>query len=491
MNTKNIFIQAFSLIVLLLSGCEKENITKDERFLKVDVSSSITFLAKDNVAQQIEVVTNLEQWNVVSDKAWCQVLKTEKGFTVTAADNMLLETQNATITISGDGVSPILLSVMQAAKSAGTKYAFDVPDFSESNVYKVLAGTNCIAEVVREYLYLENQLDVQVVTVYLTDKNGVADLSKGFVTQITQKGSLDNSKLVGGSITFDKKKNAISLFTNGNQESQNSISIDIEKSSINFANAGELVNTAKLQPDRVVDIEGNTYPIAKIGTQYWMAENLKTTKYNDGHSIMHAPEASQWNKAADNRAGAYCVPMNNPDNKKVYGLLYNAYAMGYTRDMEDLQNDKLSPKGWKIPSGWKLQIDAIYVGTPLAPESDMDRLMRYLQGSKENGASPKMRNPKSWRPKIVSDPPYGNNLSLFSAAGSGFRSYDLRGNYNDGDFVDFQHIEGWWCSTIPLPKEEGLVHYQVDAASIWGTNVDLDPTYQDKGLGLSIRCLRK
>ncbi|MEG1546290.1 MAG: FISUMP domain-containing protein, partial [Bacteroides sp.] len=345
MNTKNIFIQAFSLIVLLLSGCEKENITKDERFLKVDVSSSITFLAKDNVAQQIEVVTNLEQWNVVSDKAWCQVLKTEKGFTVTAADNMLLETQNATITISGDGVSPILLSVMQAAKSAGTKYSFAIPDFSESNVYKVLAGTSYIAEVVREYLYLENQLDVQVVTVYLTDKNGVADLSKGFVTQITQKGSLDNSKLVGGSITVDKKKNAISLFTNGNQESQNSISIDVEKSSINFANAGELVNTAQLQPDRVVDIEGNTYPIAKIGTQYWMTENLKTTKYNDGHSIMHAPEASQWNKAADNRTGAYCVPMNSPDNKKVYGLLYNAYAMGYTRDMEDLQNDKLSPKG--------------------------------------------------------------------------------------------------------------------------------------------------
>jgi len=90
----------------------------------------------------------------------------------------------------------------------------------------------------------------------------------------------------------------------------------------------------------ITDVEGNVYKTVKIGTQIWMAENLKTKKYNDGSAIPNITEDSTWINLT---TGAYCWYENNEEAyKNVYGALYNWYA---TTD-----DHNLCPTGWHIPT---------------------------------------------------------------------------------------------------------------------------------------------
>ena len=89
----------------------------------------------------------------------------------------------------------------------------------------------------------------------------------------------------------------------------------------------------------VTDIDGNTYKIVQIGTQVWMAENLKTSKYRDGSSIPNVTGNSQW---AGLTTGAWAHYDNSTANETVYGKLYNWHAVADRRNV--------CPTGWHVPS---------------------------------------------------------------------------------------------------------------------------------------------
>lgn len=89
----------------------------------------------------------------------------------------------------------------------------------------------------------------------------------------------------------------------------------------------------------MTDQDGNTYRTIVIGTQTWMAENLRTTKYRNGDDIPEEKEHTAW---ANLKTGVYCNPVSIDSIEIVatYGRLYNWYAVSDSR--------KLAPSGWHV-----------------------------------------------------------------------------------------------------------------------------------------------
>jgi uncharacterized protein (TIGR02145 family) len=108
---------------------------------------------------------------------------------------------------------------------------------------------------------------------------------------------------------------------------------DIQKS----VNKGPVFNSDLIY-DSVKDIDGNTYKTITINNQTWMAENLKTTKFNDGLSIPNITERSTWNNLT---SSGYCWYNNTLGYKDQVGAYYNWYS---------INTGKLCPVGWHIPS---------------------------------------------------------------------------------------------------------------------------------------------
>jgi len=89
----------------------------------------------------------------------------------------------------------------------------------------------------------------------------------------------------------------------------------------------------------VTDLEGNVYKTVTIGTQVWLAENLKTTKLNDGTPLSNVTDSTAWSNL--NTQG-YCWYDNNEVKyKTTYGALYNWHTVN---------TNKLCPKGWHVPT---------------------------------------------------------------------------------------------------------------------------------------------
>ena len=96
--------------------------------------------------------------------------------------------------------------------------------------------------------------------------------------------------------------------------------------------------SAQKAGETVKDADGNEYKTVVIGSQTWFAENLKTTKFNDGKSISNVTDNGSWSTT---KTPAYCWYENNSSNKDEYGALYNWYAAS---------SGKLCPTGWHVPS---------------------------------------------------------------------------------------------------------------------------------------------
>ncbi len=190
----------------------------------------------------------------------------------------------------------------------------------------------------------------------------------------------------------------------------------------------------------VTDIDGNIYPVVKIGGQCWMAENLRTTRYNDSSIIPQIISHNGWDAVS---TGAYCYYNNNSNTKKFFGKLYNHYAV---------RTEKLCPKGWHIPS-----------------DSEYQTLIDELGGESIAGQKLKSTEQGTWQ---LSIPWISNtNSSGFSAVAGGHRD-------NNGFDGILQHAFYHTSSNFHTL----LIGFSNNGAVIRGNGIPIE--------GYSCRCLK-
>jgi uncharacterized protein (TIGR02145 family) len=192
------------------------------------------------------------------------------------------------------------------------------------------------------------------------------------------------------------------------------------------------------------DVDGNSYNIVQIGTQLWMKENLKTTRYKDGGSIPLVQDNTEWSNIT---YPGYCWYNNDAATYKgTYGALYNWYSVN---------TDRLCPTGWHVPN-----------------ESEWTALTNYLGGTGVAGGKLKETGTSHWN-----NPNTGaTNETGFTAIPCGYRSYG-------GEFTAIGSTGAWWSSTETDAYSAGTRGLRYDSGSV-------DSYINGKMHGFSVRCIK-
>jgi uncharacterized protein (TIGR02145 family) len=224
--------------------------------------------------------------------------------------------------------------------------------------------------------------------------------------------------------------------------------------------ADEKTTKADEKTTSVTDIDGNVYNTVTIGTQIWMAWNLKTTKYNDGTAIPNVTDNTTWRALT---TGAYCDYDNNPVNSTTYGRLYNWYVVDNNAATKVTSNGgkNICPTGWHMPSDAEWTTLTTFLGDSVAAGK-----------LKETGTT-------HWASSNIGS----TNETGFNALPGGYRN-------SNGTYHYIVECVLWWSSTMSSP-DDGPAAYQ----SPWYRDMFAYYTFvhRDRGLersGLSVRCIK-
>lgn len=202
----------------------------------------------------------------------------------------------------------------------------------------------------------------------------------------------------------------------------------------------------------VTDIDGNAYKTIKIGNQWWTAENLRVSRYNNGDAIENLITIEAWSDSTvvDSMIGAWAYYENSVAYNKPYGKLYNWYAVGDPRG--------LCPAGWHVPTNDEWAILTNFLG---------------------NDAGGKMKSITGWV-----DPNIGaTNESGWSGLPGGIRSHT-------GVFSRFGLNGYWWTSTEEWrPEYDDSWYVGIHRRLDYG-NTDVLWGRFSKPSGFSVRCVR-
>jgi len=194
----------------------------------------------------------------------------------------------------------------------------------------------------------------------------------------------------------------------------------------------------------VYDIEGNKYKTIGIGSQIWMAENLRSTRLNDNTEIKYLSDSIEWTTIS---LPGYCWYDNDTLLKIPYGGLYNWFA---------INTGKLCPTDWHIPS-----------------EGEWHALTNRLGGKNVAGGKLKVIGTDYWN-----SPNRGatNSANYNAVPGGGiFHSH----------FWSFGTRCYWWSST-----QADTTWITTIALFNKSSSILIGPGGRTSSSGLSVRCIK-
>ena len=185
-----------------------------------------------------------------------------------------------------------------------------------------------------------------------------------------------------------------------------------------------------------------------IGNQVWTTRNLDVDHYRNGDPIPQVTDPTQW---ANLTTGAWRYYNNSDSLGKIFGKLYNWYAVNDSRG--------LAPAGYHVPS-----------------DGEWTTLTNYLGGKDVAGGKLKSSGTIEGGNGLWYSPNSGTNSSDFSAFPGGLCYYD-------GTFTDIGYSGHWWSSS------ESSTSYA------WNRGLNYSTILLYKGeaylyFGYSVRCVR-
>lgn len=239
-----------------------------------------------------------------------------------------------------------------------------------------------------------------------------------------------------------------------------------------MANKCEKMETEEEEIPTITDIEGNEYEIVEIGTQWWMAENLKVTKYSNGDLIGTTNPATLDLSDVVYEGGKprYQWPFDgNEANVGLYGRLYTWFAITDPRGV--------CPTGWHVPAfpEWIILQDYLIENGYNYDGTTTDNKIAKAMAALTNWVS------SSYEGAVGNiDYPAKRNASGFRALPAGIR-------WTDGEFDGLGISGNWFTSTNYYDDYDGIFWGFVIFNSSYGLS---GGTCNHEADALSVRCIK-
>jgi uncharacterized protein (TIGR02145 family) len=222
-------------------------------------------------------------------------------------------------------------------------------------------------------------------------------------------------------------------------------------------------------PITVTDADGNIYKTVQIGTQQWMAENLKTTKYCNGDAIPNVNNASQWDNLT---TGAYIYSDDSSNLNSIYGKLYNWYVASDSRNP--------CPCGWRVPTA----DDWIILGEYLGGNWKWSQNIKYYGYAAEVGG----------KLKSVGNIEEGTGLwyksNYAGTNSSGFNGLPVGIVNLYAPFISNRGIEAYFWASTHTSIDSTWKHEYGQYVLLNNTSQDLYMSHTQNNTPTSIRCIK-